>query len=48
MKNKYIGKTVKYFAQDNNNLIACINYNSNYEGYPLELKQYSPVYIVVE
>lgn len=51
MKNKYIGKTVKYFAQDSNNLIAYINYNSKYEGYPLsltELKQYSPIYIVIE
>ena len=50
MKNEYIGKTVKYFAPDNNNLIDYINYNSNYDGYPLsltELKQYSPVYIVI-
>ena len=51
MKSGYVGKTVKYFAQDNNNLIACINYNSNYEGYPLsltELKHFSLIYIVIE
>lgn len=51
MKSGYVGKTVKYFAQDSNNLIACINYNSKYEEYPLsltELKQYLPIYIVIE
>ena len=52
MKSGYVGKTVKYFAQDNNNLIAYINYNINYEEYPLsltELKQFSStIYIVIE
>ena len=51
MKSGYVGKTVKYFAQDNNNLIDYINYNSNYEEYPLsltELKHFSSIYIVIE
>lgn len=52
MKSGYVGKTVKYFVQDNNNLIAYINYNINYEEYPLsltELKQFSStIYIVIE
>ena len=52
MKSGYAGKTVKYFAQNNNNLIAYINYNINYEEYPLSLTDLEnnghQIYIVIE
>lgn len=50
MKNKYIGKTVKYCAQDSTNLIASINYESKYDGFPSSLTELesSPIYIVIE